>query len=150
MGLPGYRGISVQTVRYKVRCTLVRSFLLCVSATSQQSVEKSPTAVGDISINRWRYFQQPLNYSLFFRKGIHLSLTKIRLSGAYCSLTRDKISLPGCRGYFMRFRDHEGVEIVLFMYLCCKAAKIGCTSAKHSNKFDALRPVCTIFAPKQM
>ena len=30
----------------------------------QWSVEKSPTAVGDISINWWRYFQQPLNYYL--------------------------------------------------------------------------------------
>ena len=36
--------------------------------TVQWSVEKSPTAVGDISINRWRYFQQPLNYS--FVQGI--------------------------------------------------------------------------------
>ena len=35
------------------------------AATFQQSVEKSPTAGGDISINRWRYFQRPLNYALF-------------------------------------------------------------------------------------
>ena len=34
----------------------------------QWSVEKSPTAVGDICINRWIYFQQPLNYS--FVQGI--------------------------------------------------------------------------------
>ena len=33
--------------------------------TVQWSVEKSLTAVGDISINWWRYFQQPLNYSFF-------------------------------------------------------------------------------------
>ena len=35
------------------------------AATFQQSVEKNPTAGGDISINRWRYFQRPLNYALF-------------------------------------------------------------------------------------
>ena len=29
--------------------------------TVQRSVEKSPTAVGDISINQWRYFQRPLD-----------------------------------------------------------------------------------------
>ena len=33
------------------------------------------------------------------------------------------------------------------LYLCSKA-KIGGTSVKHSNKFDVLRSVCTIFATK--
>ena len=52
-------------------------------ATFQRSVKKTSTAVGDISINRWRYFQQPLNYS-FVQEFCLECDTKISHVGGKC------------------------------------------------------------------
>ena len=59
--------------------------------TVQWSVEKSLTAVGDISINRWRYFQQPLNYS-FVQEFCHECDTKISHVGGKCKKKRKSVS----------------------------------------------------------
>ena len=61
------------------------------AATVQWSVEKSLTAVGDISINRWRYFQQPLNYS-FVQEFCHECDTKISYVGGKCKKKRKSVS----------------------------------------------------------
>ena len=68
---------------------------------------------GEKSNGRWRYFHQsveifPTAVKLFlsFWERHPLNITKIRLSGAYCTRTSDKISLLDCCGYFMRFRNH--------------------------------------------
>ena len=54
------------------------------AATFQQSVEKSPTAGGDISINGWRYFQRPLNNSLFQDNLAFEGIAKIGYSLCKC------------------------------------------------------------------
>ena len=59
--------------------------------TVQRSVEKSPTAVGDISINRWRYFQQPLNYS-FVQEFCLECDTKISYVRGKCKKKRKSVS----------------------------------------------------------
>ena len=31
----------------------------------------------------------------------------------------------------------DGVKSIKLLYICCKTARIGCTSAKHASKLDA-------------
>ena len=58
-------GLQPSTVRSNVFHPLVVTDQYQETDTFQQWVEKSLTAIGDISNNWWRYFQQPLNYSFF-------------------------------------------------------------------------------------
>ena len=69
--------------------------------TVQWSVEKSPTAVGDISINRWRYFQRPLNHFFFPKHQAQECNANIRLSLGKCKFADKQKNAYLCSIYYL-------------------------------------------------